>query len=118
MKIKRIYAFGPEDAPEDWFNHVLWLWSQDECVPDGESLDEALCRLYGRSGASPLRLATSDQGDCIYALFSCGWVTSFGPGQRSGEVGVLVEPLRPARTGKPALKVHVNLDRLEGAYAR
>lgn len=27
MKIKRIYAFGPEDAPEDWFNHVLWLWS-------------------------------------------------------------------------------------------
>jgi hypothetical protein len=112
VRLRRIHALDLDQAGEDWFDTVLWLWSQDECAPDGETPDAALSRFAGfRMGAS-IALARRDEGDHDLVLYPGGWVVGSGPGSRDGQVGVLVRPVRPARFGVPRLQVHVNVDRM------
>lgn len=112
MRMQRVPIFTLDDAGSDWFDAVLWLWTQDECAPDGETRGEALLRFSGLRLHVDAPLALRDEGDFDLTLFRGGWVVGFGPGPRSGQVGVVVRPMRPARVGRPQLQVFVNVDRL------
>lgn len=84
--IKRMRVTSKDDIPEDWKDHVLVLWEEDDVnYSDKEYTNHAFIRITGRT---PLEVDRRDLGDSFVYFYRDGWVkvVTFD----GGWVGVLV----------------------------
>ena len=54
------------------------LFEEDECAPDGESLEHAWCRLFGEPLPEHF-VEREDWGDCTVTLYRNGRIACIGP---------------------------------------
>lgn len=86
--IRPIYVTNPENIPENWEDHLVRLWVEDDIpTPDKETTESAFKRIAGETRGEPIH--EIDQGDCSVYFYRGGWVKviSFD----GGCVGILVQ---------------------------
>lgn len=92
MRRYRRYTVVTDDAPDNWIDHVVWLWHEDDARPvDRERVCDAFRRITGHHNRDLHKVAYFDGGDCMATLYRGGWVS--GSSCEGGLVGVLIEVL-------------------------
>ena len=78
-----------EDVPiNNWRDHAVILWREDECAPDAEPVQDAFKRMTGRPIERHDPVNQMDEGDCIAVFYKSGWMAGYTP--MGDFIGVMV----------------------------
>lgn len=61
-----------------WVRHARNVWTQDECAPDAETVDEAWLRMFGEKSDTGNAVDVWDGGDWIGWLMPNNYVYGYG----------------------------------------
>ena len=87
--LKRNYIHRKDQIPEDWNEHCLVLWEEDDALPaDREHGEVAFMRISGIRG-KPNRIQRIVEDDTVTDFYRGGWIWGYNAGL--SWVGVLVK---------------------------
>lgn len=86
--LRRLEVTQNSDIPENWGDHTLLVWTQDDVNYEGR---ESLSAAFHRFNPTPRRiLKRIDLGDVFVHVYIGGWVKAVT--YDGGWIGILVDP--------------------------